>query len=92
MTHVVALIAAGLALLYVCAVLLLWRFQEQIVFQPPSGVAASDVAARRVTYLAEDGIELFAFLVGECEGDSTFVLTFYGNVDLSRWLVPWAAW
>ena len=90
MTHVVTLIAAGLALLYVCAMLLLWRFQEQIVFQPPSGVAASDVAARRVTYRAEDGIELFAFLVGECEGDATFVLAFHGNADLSRWLVPWA--
>jgi pimeloyl-ACP methyl ester carboxylesterase len=79
-----------LALLYVCAVLLLWRFQEQIVFQPPSGVAASDVAARRVTYRAEDGIELFAFLVGECEGDAPFVLAFHGNADLSRWLIPWA--
>src|SRR5678816_2764685 len=53
MTHVVALIAAGLALLYVCAMLLLWRFQEQIVFQPPSGVAASEAAARLVRYRAE---------------------------------------
>jgi fermentation-respiration switch protein FrsA (DUF1100 family) len=89
-THVLALIVAGLALLYVSSVLLLWRFQEQIVFQPPSGVAASDVAARRVRYRSEDGVELFAFLVGECDGDLPFVLAFHGNADLSRWFVPWA--
>ncbi len=70
--------------------LLLWRFQEQIVFQPPSGVAASDVAARRVRYLSDDGVELFAFLVGECESDLPFVLAFHGNADLARWFVPWA--
>ena len=89
-THVLALIVAGLALLYVSSVLLLWRFQEQIVFQPPSGVAASEVAARQVRYRSEDSVELFAFLVGECEGDLPFVLAFHGNADLSRWFVPWA--
>jgi pimeloyl-ACP methyl ester carboxylesterase len=36
-------------------------------------------------------VELFAFLVGECEGEIPVVLAFHGNADLSRWLIPWAS-
>src|SRR4051794_40219071 len=79
LTHAFVLIAAGLALLYVCLLLLLWRFQEQIVFQPPSGVASADVSARVVRYPAEDGIELFAIIVGDCAGNTPFVIAFHGN-------------
>ena len=91
MTHVLVLIAAGLALLYVGLLVLLWRFQEQIVFQPPRGVAPSDVSARQVHYAAEDGTSLFAFIVGDCNPTSTLVLAFHGNADLARWFVPWAS-
>jgi pimeloyl-ACP methyl ester carboxylesterase len=90
-TYVLALIAGGLALLYVGLLALLWRFQEQIVFQPPRGIAFADVAARQVHYRAEDGTELFAFVVGECGPPGPVVLAFHGNADLSRWFVPWAA-
>src|SRR5205085_9636373 len=34
-THAFAYVAGGLALLYIGLLLVLWRFQEQIVFQPP---------------------------------------------------------
>ena len=89
-THALALIVGGLALLYVVAVLLLWRFQEQVVFQPPSSLDATNVGERRVRYRTEDGVELFAFLVGECNGSKPIVLAFHGNADVSRWFVPWA--
>jgi len=89
-THAFVLIAAGLALLYVCLLLLLWRFQEQIVFQPPSVVASEDASARLVRYRAEDGVELFAFVVGDCAENTPFVIAFHGNADLARWFVPWA--
>jgi uncharacterized protein len=86
------LIAIGVtAALYVVVLLVLWRFQERVVFQPPSGVAPSDVNARQVRYRSSDGIELFAYIVGDCRSDSAVVLAFHGNADLSRWLVPWAA-
>jgi fermentation-respiration switch protein FrsA (DUF1100 family) len=87
---VLALIVAGFSLLYVSSVLLLWRFQEQIVFQPPSPVATTNDPARRVHYRAEDGVELFALIAGDCGGDGPVVLAFHGNADLARWLVPWA--
>jgi uncharacterized protein len=89
-THVLALITAGFALLYASSVLLLWRFQEQIVFQPPSGATTTNDSARRVQYRADDGVDLFAFVVGDCGRDGPVVLAFHGNADLARWLIPWA--
>jgi pimeloyl-ACP methyl ester carboxylesterase len=85
------LLAAGLVLLYIGLLAILWRFQEQIVFQPPSNAVVSSVSARQVSYYAADGTELFAYVVGECAPETTVVLAFHGNADLSRWLVPWAA-
>ena len=69
---------------------MLWWFQERVVFQPPSGVAASDVPARRVEYRAADGVQLFAYVVGDCSPHRTAMLAFHGNADIARWLVPWA--
>jgi fermentation-respiration switch protein FrsA (DUF1100 family) len=89
--HTVALIATALVLLYIGMVSMLWYFQDQIVFQPPVVVPAADVSARRVTYHADDGAELFAYVVGDCRANSPVVLAFHGNADLARWLVPWAA-
>ena len=91
MTYLISLVAAGLALLYVGLLLMLWLTQERVVFQPPANVAPTDVPARRVTYRTTDGVELFAYVVGECAPDSTVVLAFHGNADLARWFVPWAA-
>jgi uncharacterized protein len=94
-THVLTLIAAGLALLYAGLLVLLWRYQEHIVFQPPTGAAigadSNGVPARRVRYRANDGVDLFAFVVGDCQHGRPFVLAFHGNADLARWFVPWAS-
>jgi pimeloyl-ACP methyl ester carboxylesterase len=81
---------AGLGLVYVSLLLVFWHFQERILFQPPSGVPPTSVPARQVHYRADDGVELFAYIVGECAPESTVVLAFHGNADLARWTVPWA--
>jgi alpha-beta hydrolase superfamily lysophospholipase len=89
--HALLVVAVSLTLLYVGLVALLWRFQEHIVFQPPAFAEHADVAARRVEYRAEDGVQLFGYVVGDCRANAPVVLAFHGNADLSRWLVPWAA-
>jgi uncharacterized protein len=72
------------------SLLTLWRFQERVVFQPPGGVPSSHVAARQVRYRAADGVDLFAYIVGDCGPTTPVLLAFHGNADISRWLVPWA--
>jgi fermentation-respiration switch protein FrsA (DUF1100 family) len=89
-THLLSYIAAGLIALYAGLLLLLWQFQERILFQPPVGIVTSPAAARQVRYRAADGAELFAFSVGDCTPESTVVLAFHGNAEVARWLVPWA--
>jgi len=90
-THLFSYIAVGLLVLYAGLLLMLWQFQERILFQPPAGLEMSAVAARQVRYRASDGTELFAFIVGDCTPTSTVVLAFHGNAEVSRWLVPWAS-
>ena len=77
--------------MYAGFLLLVWQFQERIVFQPPLGVPRSPVSARQVRYRAVDGVELSAYVVGECAPGARAMLAFHGNADLARWLVPWAA-
>lgn len=91
MLHALLVVAVSLALLYVGLVALLWHFQEHIVFQPPVFSGHAEVAARRVEYRTEDGVQLFGYVVGDCRANAPVVLAFHGNADLSRWLVPWAA-
>jgi uncharacterized protein len=86
-----SLVAFGLVLLYAGLLLMMWWYQERIVFQPPQGVEQTNVPARLVTYPASDGVELFAYIVGDCKADSTLMLAFHGNADLARFFVPWAA-
>jgi fermentation-respiration switch protein FrsA (DUF1100 family) len=78
-------------LLYAGVLIILWQFQERIVFQPPVGIAPSPVSARQVRYRSSDGVDLFAYLVGDCAPDARAMIAFHGNADLARWLVPWAA-
>jgi fermentation-respiration switch protein FrsA (DUF1100 family) len=68
----------------------LWRFQERIVFQPPR-VAAEDSTADlpRLSYVAADGVPLFAHVVGAGPGRG-LVVAFHGNAVVARWLIPWA--
>lgn len=91
MTHVFSLVAVGGVLLYAGMLLILWHFQERIVFQPPASVPQSTVSARQVRYRAADGVELFGYLVGDCASGARAVLAFHGNADIARWLVPWAS-
>lgn len=91
MIHVLSLAAFGILLLYAGVLTVLWRFQERVVFQPPGGVPSGTVPARQVRYRASDGVELFAYIVGDCSQDGRAVLAFHGNADIARWLVPWAA-
>lgn len=81
--------ALAFAALYAVVLFVLWRFQERVVFQPPVGIAASPVPARQVRYRSVDGIDLFAYVIGDCAPGSTVMLAFHGNADLARWFVPW---
>ncbi|HEY2162433.1 MAG TPA: alpha/beta hydrolase [Gemmatimonadaceae bacterium] len=90
MLRLIYLVTAGVALAYVGLLLILWRYQERVLFQPPRAVRDGPVAAERVSYHAADGIELFGFLVGNCRSPRTAVIAFHGNADVSRWFIPWA--
>ena len=89
-THVFAWIVVAVGAVYVGLVLLLWGFQEQVVFQPPRVPPTSLLSARKVHYRAADGVELFAYVVGDCGAARTLMIAFHGNADVARWLVPWA--
>jgi fermentation-respiration switch protein FrsA (DUF1100 family) len=89
--QLLSLAALGAVVLYFAMLGSLWWLQERVVFQPPRGVPPQDVAARRVAYRAVDGIELFAYVVGDCGASNTVMLAFHGNADIARWFVPWAA-
>lgn len=90
MKHVLAWGLFSFGLLYAGVILLLWAFQEQVVFQPPRVASVVGETARRVRYTASDGVALFAYLVGECQPGRTIMLAFHGNADVARFLVPWA--
>lgn len=75
---------------YFVAMVLLWRFQERVVFQPPRPVP-DPAGAVKVAYTASDGVALHAFVVGDCAKSSFVILAFHGNADLAAWLVPWAS-
>lgn len=91
MTRVFVLTALCFLVLYVGLLLMLWRYQERVVFQPPPHPELLDVSARRVRYHASDDIELHAYVVGDCGPDNTVLLVFHGNAEVARWEVPWAA-
>ena len=83
------------AAVYVMVVALLWLNQERIVFQPPSvsGLEVERVGGERVRhvpYRADDGTELFGFVVGEPDRAEQLLIAFHGNADLARLLIPWA--
>lgn len=86
-------IAIVVALVWVTiSTLWLWRHQERVVFQPPSVWADAPAPARRVTFRAIDGHELFGYLLTpRTENEAVPVtIAFHGNADLAAWTVPWA--
>jgi pimeloyl-ACP methyl ester carboxylesterase len=88
--HLLLLVVASGVSLYAIFLAMLWHFQERVVFQPPAAQLATDVPARRFTYRTSDGVELFAYVVGDCATGATTVLAFHGNAELARWMVSWA--
>ena len=89
-TQIISWLLIGLGLGYVGLLLLLWSFQERVVFQPPSNTPAGSVLGGRVEYATSDGIRLAAYVVGDCTREHSAMLAFHGNADVARWLVPWA--
>jgi uncharacterized protein len=83
-------LAVGVTVMYLGLLLLLWRFQERLVFQPPKVSSQTLAVGRTVSFTSTDGIELFAHVVGEYAPGTPVVLAFHGNADMARWLVPWA--
>ena len=85
------------AVVYIVLLGLLWAQQERIVFQPPislrQGRPDFDAAysVRQVSYRADDGVDLFAFVVGDPAHAERVLIAFHGNADLARNLIPWAA-
>ena len=82
-----AVLAAGYLLLIAAA----WAGQERIVWQPPRADSRAEPGARRITYSADDGQPLYAFLVGDPARASGLLIAFHGNAELAVWSVPWAA-
>ena len=84
------------AVVYLLLLGVLWQHQERIVFQPPPAASSSasryagSEQVRQVSYRAEDGHELFGFLVGDVDRAQSVLVAFHGNADLARFLVPWA--
>jgi uncharacterized protein len=74
------------------SVVVLWRIQERVVFQPPAVTPEAPARARRIEFPAADGHPLHGYEVSPAAGPppTTVVLAFHGNADLSAWQVPWA--
>ena len=71
------------------SVLLLWRVQERILFQPPRLEEAPSESGR-VSYDAVDGQRLAGFVVGDLSRAPGVLLCFHGNADLAVWQIDWA--
>ena len=84
------------AIVYLALLGMLWQHQEHIVFQPPPAPPnaalqySGSEQVRQVSYRADDGLELFGFVVGDVGRAELLLLAFHGNADLARFLVPWA--
>lgn len=83
-------VLAVIAAIYVAMLVLLWRHQERIVFQPPAKPDAPEWSVRRLRYRSRDGVELFALVVGPDRPAGPIVLAFHGNAMVARAFVPWA--
>ena len=85
---VVLLVLLSLYLLLIAAA---WAWQERLVWQPPPPDHQAVTGARRITYEADDGQPLYAYLVGDPARAPGLLLSFHGNAELAAWSVPWAA-
>jgi fermentation-respiration switch protein FrsA (DUF1100 family) len=77
---------AALALL----TLLLWRYQERVVFQPTPPPYPDVPGTHLLAYRAEDGQALHAYILEPATPALGTLVVFHGNADLAAWRVPWA--
>lgn len=87
------IVLGALALIATAVLVLAWRQQERIAYQPPAMTLPDDPRASRVAYTANDGQPLLAYLVrppGDSASMNRLVIAFHGNADLAVRLVPWA--
>lgn len=83
----------GLAIvvvLYASVAAAAWIWQERFVWQPPPGGADAASGAQRLSYTAEDGQRLTAWLIGNPALARGILIAFHGNAELAAWNVPWA--
>jgi fermentation-respiration switch protein FrsA (DUF1100 family) len=94
MTQKVFVIAAVVITLVLLLLLLAWKFQERIAFQPPRSAwgdaARASNGTARVEYSTSDGEQLFAYLIGDFSAPNGLLLCFHGNADLAVWQIKWA--
>ena len=80
---------AVIVVLVLGALLLLWRKQERILFQPPP-LSEPVPTTGRVSYDAVDGQKLAGFLIGDPRESRGVLICFHGNADLALWQIGWA--
>jgi len=86
------IVGAGVvAVVYLTVAVLLWRFQERIVFQPPAWPDRTPLPAQatKLEIITADGIRGRAYQVGSISGKPP-VIAFHGNAEIARWQLPWA--
>ena len=83
-------IAGSIFALVVIFIGLIWIFQERIAFQPPRPPFPEARETRRITYTAQDGQPLVAYIIGEPATAKGLVLFFHGNADLAVHAIDWA--
>ena len=81
-----AVAACALALI----TLLLWWYQERVVFQPSPPPYPEVAGTRRLEYASADGQPLFSYVVEPGAEALGTLVAFHGNADLAAWRLPWA--
>jgi uncharacterized protein len=87
--NAVLLFAAAIVIAYGVFALVLWRYQERIVFQPPRWPESPADDAPRLNFAAPDGTALFAYVVGALRTNRSPVIAFHGNAVVARAMIPW---
>jgi pimeloyl-ACP methyl ester carboxylesterase len=79
-----------LASAYLVLIAAAWAWQERFVWQPPRVATNPETAAQRISYAADDGQPLYAYLVGNPGQSAGLLIAFHGNAELAVYGVPWA--
>lgn len=90
--HALLLTAGVVLAVYAIIAVLLWRFQERIVFQPPAWPDRTPVPAQAKTLeiVTADGVRGRAYQIGEAVRGKPPIIAFHGNAEIARAQIPWA--